>query len=490
MKRNALMALALWGLTFLATLTGCQEKVDLNPLSRTATTGAQLADAAAGNSYLGLRRIDAVHEQLAGDGGLRESHNSLSDRIGRIERCNRDLPDWGAHDCDEDGIDNQFDACPSQAQGDDPNMRVAQFARRGCLDDDDDGDRIGNSQDQCPEEAEGSHPDSARLGCPDRDDDGDGFYNSADRCHAIPIGDAASTEHDGCPDGTDPDPDEDEDGLPDYRDVCPTQKTGDDPHPVQLGCPDLDTDGDGHPDRWDGCPNLRVQRSDHLEADSDAGIPPSYYEFPGCPNGIRPTTRGNDRPLPEPDASIADVIDAAADETPEDDSDAAPPPADAANDNNAAVDAAAQPTPDAAPAARADASADAPRAEQTPATLLNGSDLGVPLTQATNRRVTARLCTGATQTDLRAAPDAPCGPNELYCYRPTVAEIVALNCGAPGAAAGACLLPGPGEHLQNICASGAEVIVRVRCGRGVSPCTVANLVASIRARQAPRSSVK
>src|SRR5262249_28443501 len=55
---------------------------------------------------------------------------------------------------------------------------------------------------------------------------------------------------DGCPD-----PDNDQDGIPDVIDKCPNEPEDYDGFQDTDGCPDPDNDGDGVPDVIDKCPN-------------------------------------------------------------------------------------------------------------------------------------------------------------------------------------------------------------------------------------------
>ncbi|MGB5192456.1 MAG: OmpA family protein, partial [Polyangiales bacterium] len=109
-----------------------------------------------------------------------------------------------------------------------------------------DGDGIPDELDQCPNEAEDMDGFEDEDGCPDLDNDGDGIPDTDDKCPNEPEDMDGFQDEDGCPD-----PDNDEDGILDVDDACPN-----DPGPPENnGCPDPDRDGDGVPDRIDNCPD-------------------------------------------------------------------------------------------------------------------------------------------------------------------------------------------------------------------------------------------
>jgi OOP family OmpA-OmpF porin len=104
------------------------------------------------------------------------------------------------HDRDGDGVADEDDRCPDQAEDDDGFEDSD-----GCPDPDNDRDGVPDEKDRCP--------DTAGLekleGCPDRD--GDGTPDDKDRC--VEVG--GPPEYEGCPDG-------DGDEVPDIDDKCPT----------------------------------------------------------------------------------------------------------------------------------------------------------------------------------------------------------------------------------------------------------------------------
>lgn len=141
----------------------------------------------------------------------------------------------GCPDTDGDGIADKDDACPSVA---------GTKAHKGCPDTDNDG--IADKDDNCPQQAG-----LAKFnGCPDTD--GDGIADSADACPT----EAGVEKFQGCPDT-------DGDGIADKDDKCPKEKGV----PALQGCPNRDADGDGVNDDQDKCPNK-------------AGL----AKFAGCPD--------------------------------------------------------------------------------------------------------------------------------------------------------------------------------------------------------------
>lgn len=116
-----------------------------------------------------------------------------------------------------------------------------------------------------------------------RDQDQDGIPDAQDACPTA-RGPVRST-----PPGTNGCPDTDGDGLVDIQDACPTVPAGDHPDPKRPGCPLQDRDNDGVSDDVDLCP------------DQPAGLLPDPQK-PGCP-------------LPDRDHDqVADAVDACPDQ--------------------------------------------------------------------------------------------------------------------------------------------------------------------------------
>ncbi|MBX3248617.1 MAG: OmpA family protein [Myxococcales bacterium] len=140
-------------------------------------------------------------------------------------------------DTDGDGIPDDRDACPSEAE----DLDGFEDAD-GCPDPDNDGDGVPDADDRCPLEAGPAE----NEGCPDSDADGDGVVDRLDACVDEPEDLDGFEDADGCPD-----PDNDGDGVLDTDDACPTEAG-----PAEnRGCPDQDRDGDGVVDRLDNCPD-------------------------------------------------------------------------------------------------------------------------------------------------------------------------------------------------------------------------------------------
>ncbi len=155
-------------------------------------------------------------------------------------------------DADNDGIADDQDKCPTQAEDKDGFQDAD-----GCPELDNDGDGIPDLQDKCANEAEDYDKFQDDDGCPDLDNDGDGVLDTKDKCP-----DKAETKNgfqddDGCPDETD----SDSDGVPDAKDKCPKDKEDKDNFQDDDGCPDPDNDGDGILDARDKCPNQAETRN-------------------------------------------------------------------------------------------------------------------------------------------------------------------------------------------------------------------------------------
>ncbi|HVU01994.1 MAG TPA: hypothetical protein VHE30_09590 [Polyangiaceae bacterium] len=149
-----------------------------------------------------------------------------------------------ARDRDGDGIVDNADQCPTEAEDVDGYEDTD-----GCPDRDNDGDTIQDKDDKCPMQAEDPDGFQDTDGCPDPDNDNDGVDDSHDQCP-----DKAETKNgfkddDGCPD----EPDKDGDGVPDAKDQCPDQAEDTDGFQDTDGCPDPDNDGDGINDEDDEC---------------------------------------------------------------------------------------------------------------------------------------------------------------------------------------------------------------------------------------------
>jgi len=87
-------------------------------------------------------------------------------------------------------------------------------------------------------------------------------------------------------------PDEDNDGVPDWDDMCPDQATGRHADPENEGCPARDRDGDGLVDPLDECPSESMWPYPSREedgcpmADRDADGVPDAHDL--CPDTFAP----------------------------------------------------------------------------------------------------------------------------------------------------------------------------------------------------------
>ena len=113
-----------------------------------------------------------------------------------------------------------------------------------------DGDGLENNFDRCPDEAEDVDGYMDEDGCPDPDNDGDGILDINDNCPDDAEDMDGYKDEDGCPD-----PDNDGDGVIDAQDQCPEEMEDIDGFQDEDGCPDPDNDGDGVLDADDNCPN-------------------------------------------------------------------------------------------------------------------------------------------------------------------------------------------------------------------------------------------
>jgi outer membrane protein OmpA-like peptidoglycan-associated protein len=100
-----------------------------------------------------------------------------------------------ASDRDNDGIPDDIDACPNEAedhQGNDPND--------GCpMPPDRDGDGIADAYDKCPDQAEDKDGIDDGDGCPEDDVDSDGIPDVQDACPREPGQKNTDPKKNGCP---------------------------------------------------------------------------------------------------------------------------------------------------------------------------------------------------------------------------------------------------------------------------------------------------
>ncbi|WP_434044001.1 MULTISPECIES: OmpA family protein [Sorangium] len=166
-----------------------------------------------------------------------------------------------AGDKDDDGINDDIDACPDVKGEPSPDP-----ARDGCPPADRDGDTVLDIDDACPTTPGPRRADATKSGCPDDEDD-DGFHDGIDACPTVAGAASDDPKKVGCPG------DADGDGIADAADACPAAKGPASRDPKQNGCPD-DPDGDGVRGAADACPRER-------------GLPDRDPKQNGCPRFVR-----------------------------------------------------------------------------------------------------------------------------------------------------------------------------------------------------------
>ena len=150
-------------------------------------------------------------------------------------------------DRDEDGLSDELDACPTDAE----DMDGFEDSD-GCPEIDNDNDAIADENDKCPDAPEDFDKFEDEDGCPDLDNDKDGIVDTQDHCPLAPETMNNLDDLDGCPDKAD----RDGDGVADDVDQCPDEEEDTDGFKDTDGCPDPDNDGDGIPDDQDECLDL------------------------------------------------------------------------------------------------------------------------------------------------------------------------------------------------------------------------------------------
>jgi len=173
-------------------------------------------------------------------------------------------------DEDHDGIKNDVDRCPKDAEDID-NFEDSD----GCPDLDNDKDGIPDTQDKCINEPEDKDGFNDEDGCPDPDNDADGIIDLKDQCPKISEDFDGFEDTDGCPDV-----DNDKDGVPDSLDRCPNDVEDFDNFEDADGCPDIDNDKDGIPDLKDKCPD---EPEVFNNVDDKDGCPDSVKKEPDMP---------------------------------------------------------------------------------------------------------------------------------------------------------------------------------------------------------------
>ena len=131
-------------------------------------------------------------------------------------------------DRDGDGLTNEADFCPDQAED-----RDGYIDEDGCPDLDDDADRVADLVDGAPRIPEDRDGFEDGDGVPEYDNDGDGLLDRVDQCPNDEEDFDGFADGDGCPD-----PDNDSDGLADLLDRCPDIPSGALPGAKTDGCPE------------------------------------------------------------------------------------------------------------------------------------------------------------------------------------------------------------------------------------------------------------
>jgi OOP family OmpA-OmpF porin len=142
------------------------------------------------------------------------------------------------------------------------------------------------------------------------DNDNDGVSDDVDRCPTEAEDRDGYEDEDGCPD-----PDTDGDGVPDTADRCPDQPEDRDNFQDSDGCPDPDNDNDGVPDGYDTCPREPEDRDGDHDED---GCPDTDRDHDGvqdandrCPGDAEDTDGFQDEDgCPDPDNDGDGVPDA------------------------------------------------------------------------------------------------------------------------------------------------------------------------------------
>ena len=120
----------------------------------------------------------------------------------------------------------------SNAASPDPKLAMREkWREQGAIDSDHDG--IPDDIDACPTEAEDHLGNDPNDGCPQpADRDGDGIPDQYDKCPDQPEDKDGIDDTDGCPED-----DADQDGIPDTTDACPREPGQPSPDPKKNGCP-------------------------------------------------------------------------------------------------------------------------------------------------------------------------------------------------------------------------------------------------------------
>ncbi len=133
--------------------------------------------------------------------------------------------------------------------------------RRGTVLDSD-GDGLTDDVDPCPNQAEDGKPPAPNDGCPMGDKDGDGIYDVDDKCPNEPEDKDGIEDGDGCPED-----DFDQDTIPDVTDACPKEPGKPSDDPKKNGCPQFISREGG---------KIRIFQQVHFATGSSKILPDSF----------------------------------------------------------------------------------------------------------------------------------------------------------------------------------------------------------------------
>ncbi len=283
-----------------------------DPADLTRTLDGSPYDAIDGVLAVRYRAESGVDVTVGGGRGLNDGLGTPSWRA-ILEVGFGSPPDRGVGgppDRDDDGILDDVDVCPFEAEtfngrrDDDGCPEEAEPPVRSLLEEreavavrfgtpkDADGDGLRDDLDGCPDEAEDRDGFADDDGCPEPDNDGDGVPDAADKCPLVAETPNGTDDADGCPDVG---PDKDGDKIADDRDLCPEERETFNGVRDDDGCPEdpvvleagvvavlppppplpapigpADTDKDGIPDAFDPCPAAAEDKD-------------GFQDWDGCP---------------------------------------------------------------------------------------------------------------------------------------------------------------------------------------------------------------
>jgi outer membrane protein OmpA-like peptidoglycan-associated protein len=133
------------------------------------------------------------------------------------------------------------------------------------------------------------------------DQDNDGILDAADRCPTVPEDKDGFEDEDGCPDY-----DNDKDGIFDADDKCPNEPEDRDGFEDEDGCPDTDNDKDGLPDERDRCPNVAETFNGYKDEDGCPDEKPKMIQAKLILKGVNFITASAE--LTEESYSILDEV--------------------------------------------------------------------------------------------------------------------------------------------------------------------------------------